>query len=799
MKQTAKKAFTCILVVVMLLTAAPFAGFGGDLHFLQADSAGAFSTGARATEAVLTGSCGPYVNYVFDSEGTLTISGTGAMTGYMLWENMPESVISVVIENGVTSIGDNAFAGCTTLTSVTIAATVIEIGTRAFENCSSLSSVIFAENSQLTKINTAAFHNCIALTSINVPDAEWLGYNVFENTPCGEYDASGVRYVGNHLISAPDSIRGSYSIRPGTKTIGHSAFSNSRFESVVIPQSVTQIGEYAFWECTIMKYVSLPDSVKYIGSGAFYNISKNCIYEQAYELVNGIVYIGNHVVDFWGAEDRTSYSIRPGTKTIADSAFANSSSIKSISIPSGLTHMGDFVFNGCTSLATVSISAGVTSIGRNAFTDCSALTSINIPESVTSIGEYAFSHCSSLTSINIPDSITSINDGAFSGCSSLVSIDIPDSVTSIGSFAFEDCSSLVSIDIPDGVTSIDTAVFYGCSSLTSFTISDSVTSIGASAFRDCSALTSIVIPVNVKYIDRYAFDDCDSLKTIIILNPDCVIYDSKYTIAETATIVGWGPSTAKDYAEKYDRKFLLITIGSGHIPGDEATCTEDQVCVICGETLEEKLGHDYACIVTVNPTCSKAGVKTYTCENCGDVYTESIDDQPDHTPGAAVIENKRNATCTVNGSYDSVVYCTVCGTKLSTSHYTIVASHDEEIIPAVAATCTETGLTEGKKCSKCFETLVEQEIIEKIAHNEVKVNEKAPTATENGYSGDTICSVCGEQLATGEIIPATGEETVTCDHMCHKDGIMGFFWKIIRLFWKLFKMNPVCECGAAHY
>ena len=172
----------------------------------------------------------------------------------------------------------------------------------------------------------------------------------------------------------------------------------------------------------------------------------------------------------------------------------------SLTIPSTVT------YNGTT--------YSVTSIGMSAFADCSSLTSITIPNSVTNIGDWAFEDCSSLTSITIPESVTSIGDGAFFYCSSLTSITIPNSVTSIGDAAFAYCSSLTSITIPNSVTSIGSSAFAYCKDLTSITIPESVTSIGNSAFKGCSGLTSITIPNSVTSIEIYAFYDCSSLTSI---------------------------------------------------------------------------------------------------------------------------------------------------------------------------------------------------------------------------------------------------------------------------------------------
>ena len=215
---------------------------------------------------------------------------------------------------------------------------------------------------------------------------------------------------------------------------------------------------------------------------------------------------------------------------IAESAFADQSTVTSVTIPDSVTSIGSSAFSGCSSLEIMTIPfvgatkegasdthfgyifgaqrgddnkdyvpaslkeviiIGGTSIGDSAFRNCDSLTSVTIPDGVMSIGDHAFYSCNSLTSITIPDSVTSIGDQAFQYCDSLTSIAIPDSVTSIGGSAFSDCSSLTSVTIGDGVTSIGVGAFWGCTSLTSITIPNSVMSIGGSAFRNCVKLIEV--------------------------------------------------------------------------------------------------------------------------------------------------------------------------------------------------------------------------------------------------------------------------------------------------------------------
>ena len=277
----------------------------------------------------------------------------------------------------------------------------------------------------------------------------------------------------------------------GTLTIG--AYTGSETE-VVIPSSVgglivTGIADRAFWASDITSII-IPDSITTIGNNAF-------------TFCSGL----------------TSITIPDSVTSIGEYAFSYCSGLTSITIPDSVTSIGSDAFAFCEGLTSITIPDSVTSIGGGSFYGCRRLTSITIPDSVTSIGQSAFNSCIGLTSITIPDSVTSIGGESFSRCSGLTSITIPDSVTSIGVGSFRGCSGLTSITIPDSVTSIESFAFDGCNKLTSITIPDSVTSIGEDAFSYCSGLTSITIPDSVTSIGEYAFSRCSSLETIIVMNP----------------------------------------------------------------------------------------------------------------------------------------------------------------------------------------------------------------------------------------------------------------------------------------
>ena len=461
---------------------------------------------ALAADVVKSGTCGAEgdgsnLTWTLNSEGVLTISGSGDMRDYDYsspWYENGNQIQSVFMANGVTSIGGGAFWGCTSLTSVTIPDSVTSIGDSAFFNCKSLTSVTIPDS--VTSIGEGAFCACTYLTSVTIPDS--------------------------------------------VTSIGGGAFNGCKsLTSVTIPDSVTSIGEGAFEDCTSLTSVTIPDSVTSIGERAF----SYCTSLTSVIIPDSVTLIDNDA--FQGCESLTSVTIPDSVTSIGYHAFDSCKSLTSVTIPNSVTSIGGDAFWGCTSLTSVTIPDSVTSIGNGAFASCTSLTGIwvgesnsyysgnasgvlfnkdmttlvqcpgafaayAIPDSVTSIGDDSFYGCESLTSVTIPDSVTSIGWSAFEDCTSLTSVTIPDSVTSICGDAFCGCTSLTSVMLPDGVTSIDGSAFEKCTSLTSVTIPDSVTSIGVGAFEDCTSLTSVTIPDSVTSIESWAFERCTSLTDV---------------------------------------------------------------------------------------------------------------------------------------------------------------------------------------------------------------------------------------------------------------------------------------------
>ena len=348
----------------------------------------------------------------------------------------------------------------------------VEIISNTYEN----DKGIIKFNAPVTTIGERAFYYCSSLTKITIPDS--------------------------------------------VTTIGSSAFGHcSSLTKITIPDSVTTIGSSAFGYCSSLTKITIPDSVAEIGGSAFTNCSSLTAFYGKFASSDNRCLIVDGVLYSFAPAGLTEYTIPDSVTEIGIWAFSGYSSLTSITIPDSVTTIGRYAFYSCRSLTSVTIGKSVTTIGERAFSGYSRLTTVTIPDSVTEIGYGAFEYCSSLTAFYgkfassdnrclivdgvlysfapaglteyaIPDSVTTIY-GAFGYCSSLTSVAIPDSVTEIGVGAFSFCRSLTSVTIGKSVTEISSGAFEYCSSLTSITIPDSVTTIGNFAFYDCISLTSV--------------------------------------------------------------------------------------------------------------------------------------------------------------------------------------------------------------------------------------------------------------------------------------------------------------------
>ena len=427
------------------------------------------------------GKCGDNVRWALTGESTnytLTITGSGAMANYASssvqpWNDYRSSIKTVVIGNGVTSIGERAFyntgltsidipasvtsignytfAKCTGLTSIEIPASVTSIGDDAFWNCSNLATVTFAEDSQLATIGISAFNSCRGLASVEIP--------------------ASVTSIGERAFSG--SSLGSVTFADGSRleSIGNYAFDNTGLTSIEIPASVTSIGERAFYG-TGLTSIEIPASVTSIGGSAFANCSN----------LEAITVDGGNTV--YDSRNGCNAIIVKSTNTLIIGC-------KNSTIPASVTSIDNSAFYA-TGLTSIEIPAGVTSIGSYAFAN-TGLTSVEIPASVTSIGSYVFSSCNGLGSVTFAEGsqLTSIGSYAFAN-TGLTSIEIPAGVTSIGIYAFAN-TGLTSIEIPASVTNIRGYAFENCPNLATVTVYALECRLGEDAFNNCTKLENIYV------------------------------------------------------------------------------------------------------------------------------------------------------------------------------------------------------------------------------------------------------------------------------------------------------------------
>ena len=413
-----------------------------------------------------SGTCGENLTWTLDENGVLTISGTGDMYNYNSNNKAPwfgRTINAAVIEDGVTSIGSEAFNSCSHMTNVTIASSVTRIGTSAFTLCSGLTDVVVPFG--VTNLEGGVFGQCGNLRSVTLPE--------------------------------------------GITSIGYATFFDcNKLASIVIPSSVTSIGGVAFFNCNKMTSISLPDGITEIGKEAFWN----CCKLESVKIPSSLTKINEKA--FYGCSSLTDITIPEGVTSIEASAFAYCSKAESITIPSSVTRIGAAAFKECSKVTSVTIPSSVTDLEGGVFSGCKLLANVTLPEGMDKIPGSMFYNCSELRSFTIPASVTSIGDYAFSRCFGLRTISIPAGVTSIGKNAFDQCEILNHITIPSSVKTIGMEAFRWCFGLSDITIESGVSSIGYGAFDRCRSLSSITLPASVTELGEKIFSNCFSLTAI---------------------------------------------------------------------------------------------------------------------------------------------------------------------------------------------------------------------------------------------------------------------------------------------
>lgn len=676
-----------------------------------------FSFSAKAAEVVASGTCGSNVTYTLDSDGVLTISGTGKMKNYSLssyapWYDFRASVKEVIIEDGVTSVGKYVFQSCKALTSVIIPEGVTTIGEEAFSYCDLLSVVNMPQS--LTSIEAYAFAGCVSLQSAYIPEnVNYIGNGIFQD--CKSLSTITVA-DGNSVFSAPNSV-----LMDSSRLICYPG--GKQNESYVVPGNVKSIGAGAFQGCNYLVSVTIPNSVTSIARQAF----KDCSALASVKLPNKI-------------------------KTLSPFIFSGCSSLKEITIPNTVTHICAYAFNKCSSLQTIIIPDSVTLIDYYAFANCTSLTSVTIPESVTKLGHDSFSGCSYLGELIIKNEDCVVNglkqtipastvvrgpenalaldytekydrvfvslDGADDDviASGKCGDDIVWTITRSGVLTISGAGAMY-----DYVSISDVPWYNYRGFIKAVNISDGITQLSAFSFCEFFNLLTISIPYTVASVGDFSFSECISLSDIIFENKNCQLPDNANVIRADAIIHGYKNSVAYSYAEKYNRNFVEFVCKHNkttEIPSVSATCTENGLtsgiqCIVCGDILVAQveipsLGHDYVGELITEPTCTEKGIKLFICANDADhTYTQEVS----------------------------------------------ALGHSEKVIPGKDATCTSTGLTQGVECSVCDEVITAQQIIPVLIH----------TDNDKDYKCDYGCGYEFEKPAEPDSSVDSGDGTENDD------------------------------------
>ena len=528
-----------------------------------------------------SGTCGENLTWTLSCYGVLTISGTGAMTNFENvsanpWYTHRTSILSVIIEEGVTSIGNYAFFDCDRLTSVTIPNSVTNIGRDAFSYSNGLTSITIPNS--VTNIGLHPFFTCTGLTSINVAtdnpnysSADGVLFNkdktILIEYPVGKQESS--YSIPNSVISIGDFAfhyctgLSSVTIPQSVTSIGYSAFEECYgLTSITIPQSVTYMDERSFWNCPSLTSLTIPNSVTYIGNGVCSNCPELTSIDVAldnpnYCSIDGVLFNkAKTTLIQYPAGKQGEYVVPNSVTNIVRWAFFGCYGLTTLIIPNSVTNIGDFAFAMCTDLTAVTNYAlAPQALMSYVFYDVNLLTcTLYVPAESVAAYQAANSwkdfgtilpldepetpcttlsgtcgenltwelSCDSVLTISGTGDMTNYSEGNshspwYIHRNTIKSLIIEDGITSIGNYSFNDCNKIDSVSIPSSVTIIGMYAFMGCKAINTITIPNGVAQIQNGAFHACNGLTSVMIPSSVVNVS-HPFSMCHNLSTINVAN-----------------------------------------------------------------------------------------------------------------------------------------------------------------------------------------------------------------------------------------------------------------------------------------
>ena len=564
---------------------------------------------------------------------------------------------------------------------------------------------------------------------------------------------------------------------------------NKNLTTVVLPESLKNIGVATFKYCNNLTTINLPESVTNIGEETF----AGCSSLANIKLPEGLTSIGREA--FESCSSLTSVNLPEGVTSIGQEAFSKCTSLSEVTWPASITHIEAGTFSGCNNLTSFDLSH-ITSIGDSAFYGCGFKT-VTIPENLTDIGNNVFSGCENLRSAKLPLNTEKINDGMFSSCRRLSEIEIPASVKEIGDSAFAGCNALTEISFPQGLTSIGDSAFSGTgitefklptglqsignsafsySLFTDIEIPESVTKIGDGAFASSTNLKTITIPESVTDLGSGEFVNCYSLNTVVIKANITELKEETFEWCNSLKNVTLPDSLKKIGKNAFWNCFVLESI---ELPDNINEIDEYafQSCNIKSINFPQNLtsigyGAFNGCDLTNISLPEKLQtVDTDAFKNCSDLRSIYI-------PGTDVeLATRAIGYKGDNTKYDNIVLIGKAGStteayakKNSFTFHNIADKLTH--VPAVAATCLAKGNVEYWHCDTCNTNFsneegtvaLDQTETDIIPHDLVEVESKYPTCTETGISYHWHCNSCGKNFrysdGTNEIedvvIPARG-------------------------------------------
>ena len=476
----------------------------------------------------------------------VVLSDTVETVDYGILEDDP-TLRKFVCGQALTSIGDNAFFNCRSLSSFDCSESLRDIGSSAFQYCHSLENISLGGgvrvigsdafyhdinlvhvslNEGLEEIHARAFTDCINLRSIHLPDSiTVLDHEVFRG--CEKLES--VNYPASWAECDASSDWQQYSspfyycinltamaIPEGVTRVPHGAFVNATsFTEISLPSTLQEIGGEAFFGCTGLTSISLPANTTVVGDGAYANCTG-----LVRAVLRSVIQIGSEA--FSGCTALERVGLPESLTAIYNNAFQDCISLQSIYLPDSITVLGAQAFSGCEKLETVNYPENWTwnwdeedsYESASPFYDCVSLKSIVIPEGVTRVPEYAFRNAESFTEIVLPSTLQEIGYQAFLECIGLTNIVLPSSLRVLEEEAYKGCINIISLTIEEGLPAIDEEAFAGCAGLTSVSLPNSLLKVAPSAFSDCTSLTSIHLPDSITVLGAQAFSGCEKLETV---------------------------------------------------------------------------------------------------------------------------------------------------------------------------------------------------------------------------------------------------------------------------------------------